>query len=149
MFHREPGAIASAPGRVNLIGEHTDYNGGFVLPMAIPQRAWVAVSQRQDRRAHASSRNLGGGERIREFTVGAETPTKSWVDYVQGLTQALARDGYPIGGFDLAIVSDVPLGSGLSSSAALEVAGPPRRRGHFRPFPRGRRLPPPGERGGE
>jgi galactokinase len=122
MFHREPAAIASAPGRVNLIGEHTDYNGGFVLPMAIPQRTWVAVSQRQDRRAHASSRNLGGGERIREFTVGAEAPTKSWIDYVQGLTQALARDGHAVGGFDLAIVSDVPLGSGLSSSAALEVA---------------------------
>jgi galactokinase len=80
------------------------------------------VSQGRDRRAHASSRNLGGGDRIREFTVGAEAPTKSWVDYVQGLTQALARDGHAIGGFDLAIVSDVPLGSGLSSSAALEVA---------------------------
>src|SRR5215208_7957170 len=122
MFHGVPAAVASAPGRVNLIGEHTDYNGGFVLPMAIPQRTWAAVAQARDRRAHASSRNLGGGERIREFTVGAEAPTKSWVDYVQGLTQALARDGHAIGGFDLAIVSNVPLGSGLSSSAALEVA---------------------------
>ena len=122
MFHREPDVVASAPGRVNLIGEHTDYNGGYVLPMAIPQRTWTAVARAGDQQARASSRNLGGGDRIREFTVGGEVVTKSWVDYVQGVTQAVARDGHVLGGFDLAIVSDVPLGSGLSSSAALEVA---------------------------
>jgi galactokinase len=122
IFHREPAVVTSAPGRVNLIGEHTDYNGGYVLPMAIPQRTWVAVARQGDTRARASSRNLGGGDRIREFRVGAEVVTRSWVDYVQGVTQALARDGHTVSGFDLAIVSDVPLGSGLSSSAALEVA---------------------------
>ena len=122
MFHREPDVVVSAPGRVNLIGEHTDYNGGYVLPMAIPQRTWVAVAQASDHHARASSRNLGGGDRIREFSVGGEVVMKSWIDYVQGVTQALARDGYALGGFDLGIVSDVPLGSGLSSSAALEVA---------------------------
>ncbi len=122
IFRRQPATVASAPGRVNLIGEHTDYNGGYVLPMAIPQRTWVAVAEAPEGRARASSRNLGGGDRVREFRIGAEAPTRSWVDYVQGLTQALARDGHALRGFDLAIVSDVPLGSGLSSSAALEVA---------------------------
>jgi galactokinase len=122
MFQRGPDVVVSAPGRVNLIGEHTDYNGGYVLPMAIPQRTWVAISHARDHHARASSRNLGGGDRIREFSVGGEVVTKSWIDYVQGVTQAVARDGYALGGFDLAIVSDVPLGSGLSSSAALEVA---------------------------
>jgi galactokinase len=122
IFHREPDVVVSAPGRVNLIGEHTDYNGGYVLPMAIPQRTWVAISHAADDHARASSRNLGGGDRIREFSVGGEVATRSWIDYVQGVTQAMARDGHAVRGFDLAIVSDVPLGSGLSSSAALEVA---------------------------
>jgi len=122
IFHREPDVVVSAPGRVNLIGEHTDYNGGYVLPMAIPQRTWVAISHAADHHARVSSRNLGGGDRIREFSVGGEVVTRSWIDYVQGVTQAMARDGHAVRGFDLAIVSDVPLGSGLSSSAALEVA---------------------------
>jgi galactokinase len=122
IFHREPQVVVSAPGRVNLIGEHTDYNGGYVLPMAIPQRTWVAISHAADHHARVSSRNLGGGDRIREFSVGGEVVTRSWIDYVQGVTQAMARDGHAVRGFDLAIVSDVPLGSGLSSSAALEIA---------------------------
>jgi len=121
-YDAEPDLVASAPGRVNLIGEHTDYNGGYVLPMAIPQRTCVAAARVEGNLARAASANLAGGDRIREFTVGSEMVTRSWLDYVQGVTQALARDGYAIGGFGLAIVSDVPLGSGLSSSAALEVS---------------------------
>jgi galactokinase len=121
-FGREPDAIASAPGRVNLIGEHTDYNGGFVLPMAIPQRTWVAVARRPGTTARASSGNLGDGNRIREFEVGGERPGQGWLDYVQGCTQAMAGHGAAPGAFELSVVSDVPLGSGLSSSAALEVA---------------------------
>ena len=122
MFRRDPSVVTSAPGRVNLIGEHTDYNGGYVLPMAIPQRTWVAAAEAPGERARASTRNLGAGDRIREFRVGGEIQTRSWLDYVQGVTQALGRDAHTLGGFELAIVSDVPLGSGLSSSAALEVA---------------------------
>jgi galactokinase len=121
-FGRDPAVVASAPGRVNLIGEHTDYNGGFVLPMAIPQRTWVAAARRDGTTARAASGNLGDGSRIREFTVGDEQPGHGWLDYVQGCTQAMARRGVAPGAFDLSVLSDVPLGSGLSSSAALEVA---------------------------
>ena len=121
-FGREPAAIASAPGRVNLIGEHTDYNGGFVLPMAIPQRTWVAVARRDGATARAASGNLDDGGRVHEFVVGGETPGEGWLDYIQGCTQAMARHGVAPGAFDLSVLSDVPLGSGLSSSAALEVA---------------------------
>jgi galactokinase len=121
-FGRDPTVVASAPGRVNLIGEHTDYNGGYVLPMAIPQRTWAAVSRAEGASARASSADLGDGTGVRSYVVGREAPTRSWVDYVQGVTQALAGDGHALGGFDLAILSDVPVGSGLSSSAALEVS---------------------------
>jgi len=121
-FSREPDTVASAPGRVNLIGEHTDYNGGFVLPMAIPQRTWVAVAARAGTTARAASGNLGEGNGIREFEVGGERPGQGWLDYIQGCTQAMRNHGVALGAFDLSVLSDVPLGSGLSSSAALEVA---------------------------
>jgi len=122
VFRAEPAVVTSAPGRVNLIGEHTDYNGGFVLPMAIPQRTWVALARRPDNRARAASANLDGGSRVREFEVGREEKTRSWIDYVQGVTRAAREAGADIAGYDLVIDSDVPLGSGLSSSAALEVS---------------------------
>jgi galactokinase len=121
-FGREPEVVANAPGRVNLIGEHTDYNGGFVLPMAIPQRTWIAVARGSGDVARAASGNLGDGSRVREFGVGREEKGHGWLDYVQGCTQAMARHGLSFGGFDLSVLSEVPLGSGLSSSAALEVA---------------------------
>ena len=121
-FGHTPSVVANAPGRVNLIGEHTDYNGGFVLPMAIPQRTWVAVAKGEGLRVRAASANLGAGDRVREYTLGGETRAHGWLDYVQGVTQALASDGHRLSGFDLSVCSDVPLGSGLSSSAALEVS---------------------------
>jgi galactokinase len=110
---------ASAPGRVNLIGEHTDYNAGFVLPTPIPQRTHVELTPRGDRRVVVNSRELG--ER-REYELGAERRTGGWIDYVQGCTFAAQAAGHRLEGADLEIRSDVPLGSGLSSSAALEVA---------------------------
>jgi galactokinase len=106
-------------GRVNLIGEHTDYNDGFVLPTSIPQATTVAIARRNDRLARAYSVTLDASE---TFEVGREAPTRGWVDYVQGVTDALQRRGFTLGGFDLAIDSTVPVGSGLSSSAALEIA---------------------------
>jgi galactokinase len=112
-------ALASAPGRVNLLGEHTDYNEGFVLPTVIPQRTRVAVAKREDGRVIARSLTLGES---REYRLGQETRRGAFSDYVAGVTFALARAGHGISGFDVVIASDVPVGSGLSSSAALSVA---------------------------
>src|ERR1041385_4311124 len=111
---------AAAPGRVNLIGEHTDYNGGFVLPTAIPQQTEVELSRRLDHQVDARSTNnpLRG-----EYALGQETARGNWLDYVQGVTWALRNAGFnALQGFDLRISSTVPLGAGLSSSASLEVA---------------------------
>jgi galactokinase len=110
---------ASAPGRVNLIGEHTDYNGGFVLPMPIPQRTYVELQRRRDDRVLVSSREVRAP---RAYALGQERRMGDWVDYIQGCTEALRNAGHRISGMELRIHSDVPLGSGLSSSAALEVA---------------------------
>jgi len=122
LFGAPPAALAEAFGRVNLIGEHTDYNDGFVLPTSIPQSTVAAVARRTDHRVRAWSAELSVEQTIDGFVLGKEQPEHHWFDYVQGITQALARAGHTIGGFDLALRSTVPLGSGLSSSAALEVA---------------------------
>ena len=115
-------AQAEAFGRVNLIGEHTDYNEGFVLPTSIPQSTVAAVARRHDQEVRAWSAELSGTRAVEQFVLGAEQPGRGWLDYLQGLTQALAATGHAVGGFDIALRSTVPLGSGLSSSAALEVA---------------------------
>jgi galactokinase len=107
---------------VNLIGEHTDYNGGFVLPMAIPQQTEVELAPREDRKVRAFSANLGAAGKVDEYELGQEKRGRGWLDYVQGVTYVLREAGLTVGGFDLWLRSDVPLGSGLSSSAALEVA---------------------------
>jgi len=112
--------VFSAPGRVNLIGEHTDYNEGFVLPMAISERTWVAAAPRADRivRAHSLEQHEEG-----ELSLDAPWRRRgAWLDYVEGVARALAAHGVAIGGADLLLTSDVPLGAGLSSSAALELA---------------------------
>jgi galactokinase len=119
LFGRAPEIAASAPGRVNLIGEHTDYNGGYVLPTVIPQRTTVELARRADDLVRVWSGSVGAGA---EFVIGQETPRRDWTDYVQGITHVLAEAGFRPGGADIRIDSSVPLGSGLSSSAALEIA---------------------------
>jgi galactokinase len=119
LFGIAPQVSTDAPGRVNLIGEHTDYNGGFVLPAAIPQRTRVQVAARADRTVRLWSAQFPDDE-PHAFTLGDEKPTGGWVDYIMGLTRQLAA--FPVRGFDARIASDVPVGSGLSSSAALEIA---------------------------
>jgi galactokinase len=115
-----------APGRVNLIGEHTDYNAGFVLPAAIPFYTFVAAAARPDRRLRVRSTNYAETLTVSVPAAGA-APQRSgagvhWIDYVLGVAQALQAHGTPLRGADLLIHGEVPLGSGLSSSAALEVA---------------------------
>jgi galactokinase len=121
-FGRPPTVRAEAPGRVNLIGEHTDYNGGFVLPTAIPQRTGVALALTAGDEVRAVSRLAPPAETVLTYTLGAERPGRGWLDYLQGISTVLREAGYAVGGFDVVIDSAVPLGSGLSSSAAFEVA---------------------------
>lgn len=111
---------ASAPGRVNLIGEHTDYNDGFALPAVIPLTTHVRVTPRTDTLVRLCSEAQDGV--THEYTLGDERPTGAWTDYVAGLTWTLRRGGCRRSGFDLEVSSEVPVGKGLSSSAALEVA---------------------------
>ena len=110
--------VASAPGRVNLIGEHTDYNGGFVLPVVLPRRVVVELVPRDDKLVRAHSDALGEAG----YPLGVEERGRGWIDRVQAITFVLARDGRAIGGFDAHIRSDVPIGAGLASSAAFAVA---------------------------
>jgi galactokinase len=121
LFGSEPRVRTSAPGRVNLIGEHTDYNGGYVLPTVIPQRTIVELAPRGDGRVRAWSASVPARGPA-EYTIGREQKRHAWVDYVQGVSWVLARAGFRAGGADARIESGVPLGSGLSSSAALLVA---------------------------
>jgi galactokinase len=112
--------VFSAPGRINLIGEHTDYNEGFVLPVAIEQRTYVAASPRSDRSLFVHSADLGQSRVVHLDQRGA--PSGSWLDYVQGTARALQDGGVLLSGADMLITSDVPRGAGLSSSAALELS---------------------------
>ena len=119
-FHAEP-AIFVAPGRVNLIGEHTDYAEGFVMPVAIDFATLAGISPRTDGKIVLYSENYA---QERTFDA-ASMPTKAgkhWTDYPLGVVAILAGEGNTIPGFSLSLWGDVPLGSGLSSSAALEVA---------------------------
>jgi galactokinase len=110
-----------APGRVNLIGEHTDYNGGFVLPLAIDRETVVAAARRADRTVRAHSLNL---DETLQFDLNEPGAPRrgTWLDYVEGVARVLEDGGARLCGADLLILSDVPAGAGLSSSAALEVA---------------------------
>ncbi len=123
-FERRFGArprIFRAPGRTNLIGEHTDYNEGYVLPAAIDRWTWVAIAARSDRELRVHS------EHFRE-SVGFDlddpspAPRRHWSDYVRGVALMMGRAGCRVTGADLLIGSDVPLGAGVSSSASLEVS---------------------------
>ena len=118
-FGTNPVVMASAPGRVNLIGEHIDYNGGPVLPMAISARTWVAARPRLGTTSRVTSQEYHG---VAEFLPRSPTAAGAWWDYVAGASRALAEHGCDSVPADIAVSGDVPRGSGLSSSAALEVA---------------------------
>jgi galactokinase len=113
--------VGSAPGRVNIIGEHTDYNEGFVLPTPIGSCIWVAARKRTDSEFRLYAHDYGEKH---SFTLGKQvfSEKKRWANYVMGVVDALQRRGHRLGGSELAIKGDVPQSAGLSSSAALEVA---------------------------
>jgi len=119
-FPGEP-RLYRAPGRVNLIGEHTDYNDGFVLPAALELCTWVAAAARPDRRLRVQSLRVGAAIEF-DLDDPAPSPRRDWSDYVRGVAVMLSRAGHRLVGANLLIDSDVPIGSGLSSSAALEVS---------------------------
>ena len=119
-FGEEP-AIFAAPGRVNIIGEHTDYAEGFVMPAAIDFATLAAISPRGDGKIVLYAKNYGE-ERSYEAAALPQTRTNDWSDYPLGVLSILAGEGHAIPAFSLCLWGDVPLGSGLSSSAALEVA---------------------------
>ena len=122
-FGAMPSVLARAPGRVNLIGEHTDYNDGFALPCAIDRETVVAARARADGIVHVVAADDGQRE-DRFAVVGPIAPIAQphWANYVRGVVAALIGAGHAIGGAELAIAGDVPQGAGLSSSASLEVA---------------------------
>ncbi|HMG30804.1 MAG TPA: galactokinase [Jiangellaceae bacterium] len=121
-YGREPAGLWAAPGRVNLIGEHTDYNDGFVLPLALAQRVVVAAALSPSRTTRMRSLQSPG----EDVTVDAAAVTPGgvtgWSAYVAGVAWALRVDGHPVRDIDVVVDGDVPLGAGLSSSAALECA---------------------------
>ena len=119
-FDEPPAFVVRAPGRVNLIGEHTDYNDGFCLPMAIDRALWIALRPRRDGQVGVAA--LDVGESI-TFELGALSPGEAgWGQYVTGVAWALQHNGYNLSGWEGVMSSDIPIGSGLSSSAALELA---------------------------
>ena len=128
-FDRDCVVLARAPGRVNIIGEHTDYNDGFVLPAAIERETRIAAAPRADGMVRLVALDLGrettfaltdsGG---RGGVVAASLPEERWSNYVRGVAAGLLAAGYPVRGMDAMMSGDVPIGSGLSSSAAVEMA---------------------------
>jgi galactokinase len=113
--------VYRAPGRVNLIGEYTDFNDGFVMPAAIGRNCWVAAAPRADRKLAIHSEEFPETFEW-DFAAGEPAPAGKWSDYPVGVAVLLARSGVALGGANLLIDGDVPIGAGLSSSAAIEVA---------------------------
>ncbi|MFI1362822.1 galactokinase [Streptomyces griseochromogenes] len=121
LYGAEPEGVWAAPGRVNLIGEHTDYNDGFVMPFALPHRATAAVARRTDGVLRLHSADVEGP--VVELSLDALAPQsdQDWTAYPAGVVWALREAGHPVTGADVHLASTVPTGAGLSSSASLEV----------------------------
>ena len=111
--------IVRSPGRINIIGEHTDYNEGFVLPAAIDKSVYVAVDKRPDDKIHLYAAAFDAHF---EITISDIKPTHNWETYILGVVDQLLKRGEPVTGFNLVLDGDIPIGAGLSSSAAVECA---------------------------
>lgn len=118
IFNAAPEVEASAPGRVNLLGEHTDYNDGFVLPTAIPQHTTVCIGHSPNDRHHFYSANLEEWIDV----IPADSTPQGFARYINGCIRVVENAGYPVPPLNVFVTSSVPIGSGLSSSAALEIA---------------------------
>ena len=120
-FSEAPSFVIASPGRINLIGEHVDYNSGFVLPAAIDKYMYVAVSHRNDSQIALHATDLN-----QNFQTTLDAPLQrsnlDWPNYVLGVIDELRKDGYVISGFNMLITGNIPIGAGVSSSAALECA---------------------------
>ncbi|MGL5815290.1 MAG: galactokinase [Aeromonas sp.] len=122
-FEQQPDLLVRAPGRVNLIGEHTDYNDGFVLPCAIDYETCVAIGLRGDNLVHVIAADYGNQRDIFDLAqpIGHH-PDQRWSDYIRGVVKYLQERGHALRGLNLVVSGNVPQGTGLSSSASLEVA---------------------------
>ncbi|WP_240916399.1 galactokinase family protein [Pedobacter sp. HDW13] len=119
-YHKKADALYFTPGRVNLIGEHIDYNGGLVMPCAITLGTWVAIARNNDNKFRFKSLNFDI-----ETEVDNQLNTKNegvWANYPIGIINELIKDGKEIGGLDFLFYGNIPIGSGLSSSASIEIA---------------------------
>ncbi|MBD1429430.1 galactokinase [Sphingobacterium litopenaei] len=120
VFNSEPQIIVKSPGRINVIGEHTDYNNGFVLPAAIDKGVYIGISAREDDKIELFS--IDYNEKYDTDTTSLTFGPELWTNYILGVTRILSKKSDKISGYNLVVVGDVPLGSGLSSSAALTCA---------------------------
>jgi len=121
IFASDGALLVRSPGRVNLIGEHTDYNNGFVLPAAVDKAIYLAIERRSDDEVHLFAMDLG--QSYRAPIRPPLTPSAlHWPNYILGIVEQLQELGFPIGGFNCVFAGDIPLGAGMSSSAALENA---------------------------
>lgn len=118
-FGTQPSFCVRAPGRVNLIGEHTDYNDGFVLPMAIDRHVWIALRPRPDRLVRIHSLQY---DQAVEFSLDDLQKGEGWGEYPKGIAWAMQKEGLKLNGWEGVLTGDVPRGSGLASSAAVEMA---------------------------
>jgi len=121
VFEGKHDHVVQAPGRVNLIGEHTDYNGGFVLPMAVDRGVAIAGRKRNDPRVILYSADFKQKVEFHANSIESD-PSSNWANYFKGVSAQLAKNGFPLGGCEAVIKGDLPQGAGLSSSAALEIA---------------------------
>ena len=119
IFNTEP-LLVKSPGRINIIGEHTDYNGGLVMPAAIDKAVYIAISKRDDAEVHLFSESYQ--EKYISNINTISISEKAWANYILGVVDGFLKKGFPLLGFNLYIYGDVPLGAGLSSSAAVECA---------------------------